>query len=204
MPVATRPVPTLSARPRRPRSLAPAAALLLALATGCARRPDDPALAFIRETLRKGDRLILLRVLDVPAQDHLAAVVAVAGGKPELRLYERQAGGPYALALTEQQGDAFANLALEDVNADGQDEILATWSGGHLETLEVLGRTGTGGYRNLFLNAGRQIEKRYDAAGRVEFWITSRTYAEGAGQPPAYETSVFRWDGERFSEAKRR
>jgi len=198
------PAPTRPMRPRWPRNLTPTVALLLALAAGCARRPDDPALAFVLQTLKKGDRLILLRVLDAPAQDRLAAVVAVAGGKPELRIYERQEGGRYALALTEQQGDAFANLVLEDLNADGQDEIVATWSGGHLETLEVLGRTGPGAYRNLFLNAGRQIEKRYDPAGRAEFWITSRTYAEAAGQPPAYETTVFRWDGEKFAEAKGR
>src|SRR5439155_929742 len=60
------PAPTRPMRPRSPRNLTPTVALLLALAPGCARRPDDPARAFVLQTLKKGDRLILLPVLDAP------------------------------------------------------------------------------------------------------------------------------------------
>lgn len=174
-----------------------------ALLAGCGRRPDDPALELLRGALRPGDRLLLLRVLDPGTGDRIAAVVAPGGARPQLRFYEKSGGGPYALVHTEQQGDAFGNLSVEDVNADGREEVLASWSGGHLETLEVLRRDDAGAWTTLFLNAGRQIEKRYDPAGRVEFFITSRTYEEAPGQPPAYATSIFRWDGARFSESRR-
>ncbi len=56
----------------------------------------------------------------------------------------------------------------------------------------------------IFQNAGRQVEKRYGPAGLVEFWITSRTYEEGPGQTPAYETTVYRWERDRYVEAPAR
>ncbi len=180
------------------------AVLLLALAAACARgRPDDPALLALARALHPGDRLILARVLDPDVGDRVAAVVRPGGGKPELRIYERRGNGD-ALVHTVQRGELFHNLALEDVTGDGQDEILSTWTGGHLEILEVTARAADGTYATLFQNAGQEIERRYGPGGAVEFWITSRTYEEKAGQPPSYDTTVYRWDGKAFSEIKKR
>jgi hypothetical protein len=172
----------------------------VALPVACARRPEDPAVSMLVRTLQPGERLILARVLDPEAGEGIVAVVGAVGGKPELRIYEKRRGA-YAVVHREQQGDLFRNLTLEDVNADGRDEILATWTGGHLETLEVISRGEDGAYTTLFQNAGREIEKRYGPAGTVEFWITSRTYEERPGQPATYDTTAYRWDGQKFAEA---
>ena len=131
----------------------------------------------------------------------MAMVVGSATGKPELRVYERTGGGDYLLKHTAQQGDAFRNLSLEDVDGDGHDEIVATWEGGHLEIVEVIARGPDGSYRSIFQNAGRQIERRYNSAGLIEFWITSRTYGEGPGESPVYATTVYRFEGGKFVEA---
>ncbi|HEU4403237.1 MAG TPA: hypothetical protein VFT43_14165 [Candidatus Polarisedimenticolia bacterium] len=189
----------------RTRGLVLAISFTLAglLAGSCARRSDDPGLSMLRETLRPGERVLLSRVLDPETGDRIAVVVVPAGGRPELRVYERHGSRGFALAFTAQQGDRFQNLDLEDVDADGRDEILATWEGGHLETLEVIARGEDGSYRTLFQNAGRQIERRYGPTGALEFWITSRTYEETPGQPAAYDTTVYRWDGAKFAEARR-
>lgn len=172
--------------------------LPLLLATACARHAADPMLSFLATTLEPGDRLVLARALDADAA-HVASVVTTKEGKPELRLYDRGTGGSYSKALTLQKGDEFRNLTLEDVDGDGRPEILSTWEGGHLEIVEVTSQGPP--YKSLFQNAGRQIEKRYDAAGLLEFWITSRTYDEPPGQPPAYATTVYRFSGGAFVES---
>lgn len=189
------------------RRLAPAAALGLALLTpACGRgRPDDPLLGAVGRILRPGERLALFRPFGPETGERFVAVVRTAGGKTELRVYERRAApGDYAVAYAEQQGDLFHNLVLEDVDADGQEDIVATWTGGHLEILDVIARDQGGAYRSLFQNAGQQIERHFGPDGAVEFWITSRTYRESPGQAPTYETLVFRWNGTRFSEAPKR
>ncbi len=148
---------------------------------------------------------MLLRALDPETDTRFAAVVRTAAGKSELRVYERRAGpGGYLLAHVEQQGDRFHNLVLEDVDGDGQEEMIATWAGGHLEVLDVIARGQDGTYRSLFQNAGQEIETHYGPEGALEFWITSRTYKERPGQAPAYDTAIYRWDGKRFSEAPKR
>lgn len=201
-PPRVRPIP--AARAIR-RSLAVAAAVLAVAAwlPACRSRPGDPATAMLAKVLHGGDRLVFLRTLD-PEGTRIAAVVDTAAGKPELRVYEGGNGREYAVAHTAQQGDAFRNLALVDVDLDGQEEIVVTWEGGHLELVEVIARGQDGAYRVIFQNAGRQIETRYDVAGRVEFWITSRTYEEGPRQAAAYETTVYRLDNGRYAESPAR
>lgn len=175
-------------------------ALLLALCAGaCASRPDDPVLGLLGRSLLPGDRALLVRTLD-PEGTRLAAVIATAAGKPELRFYERQGPKRYLLVHTAQQGDSFRNLSLEDVDGDGKDEIVATWEGGHLEIVEVIARGRDNAYRSIFQNAGRQIERRYGPAGLIEFWITSRTYEEGPGETPAYATTVYGFEGGKYVE----
>jgi len=157
-----------------------AAVLLAALGPcACARRPDDPVLLLLRSTLKRGDRVVLARALD-PQTSRVAAVVDTTAGKPELRFYEQKVPGQYALVHTVQEGDSFKNLSVEDVDGDGKDEIVTTWEGGH------------------------QVEKRYDPAGLVEFWITSRTYDEAPGQPAAYGTTIYRLSGGKYVEAARK
>ena len=183
----------------RPLLVAATVMALAAWLPACRSRSGDPAILAISRLFQKGDRLILLRALD-PAATRVAAVVNTAAGKPELRIYEGSGKG-YVQAHTDSQGDAFKNLALMDVDLDGQEEMVVTWEGGHLEMIEVIARDPSGAYRTIFQNAGRQVEARYDAAGRIEFWITSRTYEEGPRQSPDYETDVYRWDKGGYSEA---
>lgn len=185
----------------RPLLLA-AAVVLAAWLPACRSRPGDPVLQAVARVLKKGDRLVFLRAID-PAATRIAAVVDTAAGKPELRIYERGGGQSLVQAHTASQGDAFKNLALLDVDLDGQEEIVATWEGGHLEMIDVIARDSGGAYRTIFQNAGRQVEARYDQAGRIEFWITSRTYAEGPAQAPDYETDVYRWEKGAFTVAPR-
>ena len=199
-PPRARPIPAARAI-RRSLSVAAAALVVAAWLPACRSRADDPATAMLAKVLNRGDRLIFLRTLD-PEGTRIAAVVDTAAGKPELRIYERGGGGKdYSVAHTARQGDAFRNLALLDVDLDGQEEIVVTWEGGKLEVVEVIARDQGGAYRAIFQNAGRQIERRYDPAGRVEFWITSRTYEEGPRQHPVYETTVYRLDNGRYAES---
>jgi hypothetical protein len=186
---------------RHPLLVAAAAVVLAACLPACRSRSGDPALLTVARLLQKGDRLVLLRALD-PEGTRVAAVVNTAAGKPELRIYESR-DGRYVQARTASQGDAFRNLALVDVDLDGQEELVVTWEGGHLEMIEVIARDPGGAYRTIFQNAGRQVEARYDAAGRIEFWITSRTYEEGPRQSPDYETDIYRWDKGGYAEAPR-
>jgi hypothetical protein len=169
----------------------------------CARRPDDPVLSLLRTTLKNGDRVILVRALD-PQATRVAAVIDTTAGKPELRFYEQKSAGQYALVHIVQEGDSFKNLSLEDLDGDGKDEIVTTWEGGHLEIIDVLSQAPDRSYRSIFQNAGRQVEKRYDPAGYVQFWITSRTYDEGPGEPPAYSTTVYRLVDGKYAEAPRK
>ena len=181
-----------------------AAALLAALgSSACTRGADDPALTLLRTSLKRGDRLVLARPLD-PLDKSVAVVIDTATGKPELRVYEQTGGSRYALVHTVQEGDAFKNLSIEDVDGDGKDELVTTWEGGHLEIVEVLAQGADHTWHPIFQNAGRQVEKRYDPAGRVEFWITSRTYDEGPGDAPAYATTVYRLAGGKYAEAPRK
>jgi hypothetical protein len=189
--------------PAAARGTAVAAAVLFGLGfLACARSADDPILALLAKTLKRGDRAVLVRALD-PQATRVAAVIETPAGKPELRFYEQKGPGKYALVHTTQQGDSFRNLSLEDVDGDGKDEVVTTWEGGHLEIVEVMAQGPDHAYSSILQNAGRQIEKRYDPAGRVEFWITSRTYAEEPGQSPAYATTVYRFSGGRYAEAPR-
>ena len=181
-----------------------AAGGLLALgALACAGRSDDPIVGLLRSNLKQGDRLILARVLDAQGT-HVAAVVDTKAGKPELRFYEQTRPGSFRMTQTAQQGDSFKNLSVEDLDGDGKDEIVSTWEGGHLEIIEVFAQGPGSGYRSIFQNAGRQVEKRYDPAGRVEYWITSRTYEEGPGEPPAYATTVYHLADGKYVETPRK
>ena len=180
-----------------------ATALLLVFGPTCSRRPDDPVLSLLGRTLKRGERIVLLRTLD-PEGTHVGMVVDSPAGKPELRVYEQRGSKEYALVHTAQQGDAFRNLSLEDVDGDGKDEIVVTWEGGHLELVEVISQEADHAYRSIFQNAGRQIEKRYSPAGQIEFWITSRTYGEGPGEAPAYATTVYRFENGKYIETTRK
>jgi len=182
-----------------------AAVLLLPAMAACApATTDDPAVRALERVLRPGDRLVLARALESGKGNRIAAVLQPAAGKPELRVYELGDGrAEPAVVHRSQQGDLFRNLVLEDVTGDGQEEILATWTGGQLEILEVLSRVPDGTYATLFHNGGQAIERRYGSGGVVEFWITSRTYEEAPGQPSTYAVAVYRWDGKAFSEIPR-
>ena len=182
------------------------AAVLAGACGACARRSADPALAALSAALAPGERVLLLRALGsgpgADPADRIAAIVRPAGGREELRVYERR-GGALALVHTERQGDLFRNLVVEDVDGDHHPDLVVTWEGGQLEILEVIVRGEDGVYRTLFQNAGQEIERRYGPGGAVEFWITSRTYEEGPGAPPIYASTPYRWDGKAFSEIKR-
>lgn len=197
--------PSSSRRPKAVRRAVWAAVTLLGAlgAPACTPRPDDPVLPLLRATLKHGDHVVLVRALD-PQAAGVAAVIDTPAGKPELRFYRRKGRGQYALVHTVQQGDSFKNLSVEDVDGDGKDEIVTTWEGGHLEIIDVIAQGTDPAYRSIFQNAGRQVEKRYDPAGLVEFWITSRTYDEGPGQPPAYATTVYRLKEGKYAEAPRK
>jgi hypothetical protein len=183
-----------------------AALLLVSVSAACAPAvTDDPAIRALERVLRPGDRLVLARSLDSGKGNRVAAVVRPGAGKPELRIYDLGDGrAEPAVVHRSQQGDFFRNLVLEDVTGDGQEEILATWTGGQLEILEVLGLAADGSYATLFHNGGQTIERRSTADGVAEFWITSRTYEEKPGQPPTYAVAVYRWDGSRFPEIQHR
>ncbi len=176
--------------------------MFCAAGTACRGRSDDQALVFLQRTLKPGERVLALRDLEAVAGGSFAAVVVAPGGKPELRILQTDGKGDFGTVFSTRQGDVFRTLALEDVNADGRDEILVTWRGGHLEMIEVIGRDAQGAWTSLFQEAGREIERRYGVVGTSEFWITSRTYEEGPDQAPAYTTTVYRWANDTFIESK--
>lgn len=189
-------MPRTALRPAADRVTAVRLAALLALAAGVAasgcRGREGPLPVVVRE-LAPGERVLALRDLDSVAARSVAAIIVAPGGKPELRIFQVDERGEYRVTHRSSQGDAFRNLDLEDVDADGRDEILVTWRGGHLEMIEVIARAEDGSCRTLFQNAGREIERRVGRDGRIEFWIGSRTYEENPGQPPAYDTAIYRF-----------
>jgi hypothetical protein len=176
-------------------------AIACAMGVACRDRGDDPVLAHLQRSLKRGERILALRDLESVAGGSFAVVVVAPGGKPEFRILQ-QDGDDFATVFSTRQGDLFRSFALEDVNADGRDEILVTWRGGHLEMIEVLGRDPQGAWTSLFQEAGREIERRHGVGGTSEFWITSRTYEEGPDQPPAHATTVYRWANGTFVESK--
>ncbi len=181
------------------------AALLGAALTGaCGDRPHDDPLIDLAPKLDPGERLIYIRTLDPTGSSRspegVVAVVAQPDDRLELRIYERRGEGS-ALAHRAAGGDRFLNLDLVDVNGDGRLDLIATWGGGHLTIVDVIGREKGGTYRSLFQNAGREVEIRHGPGGSVGFAITGRTFEEGAGQPPVYETTLYRWDGAAFTVA---
>ena len=186
-----------------PRTMLSALILSGFLWAGCGSPPSDPALQILNRVIEGGERLILLRSLDTgrasAPEDRFIAVVRPGKGGPELRVYEVRSAG-VDLLYTTRQGDSFREVALVDVIADGRAEIVSTWGGGHLEFIEVTGRREGGTYAPLFQNAGREVERRLGPGGMTDFLITSRTYEELVGQPPAYETALYRWNGETFAE----
>jgi len=196
---------TPPARPDRRRRAAIAAGVLVLAwgAVACrSRNSADPVMALLRSTLKQGDRLVMARSLDQEGT-RFAVVVAPAAGKPELRFYESRTPGVFGLMRVTQQGEGFRNLTIEDADADGRDEYVVTWEGGHLEIIEVIARGQDGSYTSVLQNAGRQVEKRYTPSGQLEFWITSRTYDEKPGQPQGYETTVYTWKDGKYVEVPR-
>ena len=188
-------------RPGRPSPLLP---LLLGaiVATGCADRGSGVPLTRLTESLDPGERLLYVRALEPETPDKapeaIVAVVEDSEERLELRVYE-DAHDRLSLSHRSPGGERFRNVDLIDVNADGRRDIVATWEGGHLTILEVFARRDDRTYQSIFQNAGREVEIRHAAGGGVEFFITSRTYEEGPGQPPIYESERYRWDGDHIA-----
>lgn len=201
----------MSRRPQAAGTLL-AAACLAAIAPGCDRSsgPEASASRFpgLGQVVAEGESAILARRLagdaaapqgQGPAGDLLIVVVRMADGHEELRV-AAMVDGKLAVRHASRAGDEFRNLAIEDVNADGRPEIVSRWLGGQLDVVEVLAADASGAWKPILQNAGQSIEERRRADSSVGFWITSRTYEEGAGLPPIYETHVWRWDGSAFTE----
>ncbi len=169
----------------------------------CGGDAGDPVLDGLAAVLAPDERLLQMQLLDPESPDAVAAVVQEPGGGQELRIYERDGDRPYRARYRSRQGDRLSNLELEDVTGDGREEILATWSGGRLEILEVVERQPDGSYVTIFENGGRGIERRDSPDGGREIRVTSRTYAEEGGEPPAYEMTIYRYDGDRFAPVPR-
>jgi len=129
----------------------------------------------------------------------LIAVVRMADGHEEMRVAASD-NGRYAVRHASRAGDEFRNLVVEDVNADGHPEIVSRWLGGQLDVVEVLARAAGGDWKPILQNAGQSVEERRRPDQSIGFWITSRTYEEGVGLPPVFETRVWRWDGSAFTE----
>jgi hypothetical protein len=183
-------------------------ALLVPIAAcqGLGPAPGGPD---VRGLLKRGETLVLFRnVAAAPAPgtpgaasavpEFTVVVVKQADGKLELRVGEHRPRGA-AQVHASRPGDEFRNLAIEDVNSDGRPEIVSTWLGGQLEIVEVLGRSDDGAWKPILQNAGQIIEERRLSDRSTAFWITSRTYEEESGQPPIFETVVYRWDGSAFN-----
>lgn len=192
-------------------AIAVLAPLVSVLALGCrGGRGEAPgaipglaAVAGDKETVVFARRF----ALGAPGAGHaeplaLVAVIKMTDGHEEMRVAEPVADG-FKRVYATRPGDEFRNLAIEDVNADGQPEIVGRWAGGQLEVVEVDGRAPQGGWRSLLQNAGQMIEERRRADRTVDFWITSRTYEEEAGLPPVFETRIWRWSGAAYTEAQR-
>ncbi len=183
---------------RRSSSAAFAACLLLAACSGAA---DDPALDALRKSLSRGERLLQMRILEPASEGAIAAVVQPAGKEPELRIHERDRSGDSVVRCRSRLGDTLRVLEAEDLDGDGREEVLATWIGGHLEILEILKREADGSCRTLFQDGGQAVVRRLGPGGATEIRVTSRTYDEEAGQPPVYDTTIYRWTGDAFESA---
>jgi hypothetical protein len=188
-----------------------AAACLAAIAAACGRLGSSPAASpfpGLEQVVAAGETTLLARRLppDTAAPKTsgddgglLVAVVRMADGHEEMRVAETEKGR-FTVRHASRAGDEFRNLVLEDVNADGRPEIVSRWLGGQLDVVEVLGRVAGGDWKPILQNAGQSVEERRRPDGSIGFWITSRTYDEGAGLPPIFETRVWRWDGSAFTE----
>lgn len=177
--------------------------LLVLPIAACGGDAGDPVLDGLAAVLAPDERLLQMRLLDPESSGAVAAVVRESGGGQELRIYEREGDGAFRARHRSRQGDQLSKLELEDLTGDGREEILATWSGGRLEILEVVARRPDGSYATIFENGGRRIERGYAPDGGREIRVTSRTYEEEQGQPPVYEVTTYRYDGERFIPAPR-
>ena len=192
--------------------LAPGLALLGPVAlSACRGGVEAASRSDVAGLLEPREKLLLLRRVPAspaegspgapaPVPELLAAVVQMPDGKLELRIAEQRPQGRVR-THSSRPGDEFRNLTVEDLNADGQPEIVSTWTGGQLEVVEVLGRSVAGDWNVLLQNAGQVIEERHQPDRSTSFWITSRTYEEEPGQPPVYQTTVYRWDGAAFTQA---
>jgi hypothetical protein len=183
--------------------------VMILLTSACRRGAPSPLVPDLGELLGPGESLMMLRRVPSTPQpgspgalgaEHelLIAVVREASGKVELRVGEQRTQG-LIVAHASSAGDEFRNLAVEDVNGDGRPEMVSFWTGGQLAVVEVLGRNPAGAWAVLLQDAGQIVEERHLPDGTLSFWITSRTYEEESQQPPVYQTTVFRWDGSRFS-----
>ncbi len=188
-----------------------AAACLAAITAACGRMGTSAAgspFPGLEQVVAAGETTLLARRLPPDATTPttsgeggglLVAVVRMADGHEEMRIAEA-ANGRFTVRHASRAGDEFRNLVVEDVNADGRPEIVSRWLGGQLDVVEVLARAADGDWKPILQNAGQSVEERRRPNGGVGFWITSRTYEEGAGLPPVFETRVWRWDGSAFTE----
>ena len=167
--------------------------------SGCRATGDGGALAHVAEVVKSGEAAVLVRTLPPPAPSgSLAVVVTGKDGKVELRIAE-PGGSGLVVVHTSRPGDEFRNLSVEDVTGDDAPEVVTSWIGGQLEVVEVLGRA-SGTWTSLLMNGGQEVETRRRPDHTTAFWVTSRTYEEGAGQPPVYQTTIYSWDGKQFRE----
>lgn len=175
----------------------------------CRRPAPDSLLGDLTGLVRPGEVLLLLRRVpaapapgspgaSAPVPELQVLVVKLPDGKTELRIGEQRSQGRVQVHAS-RPGDEFRNLTVEDVNADGRPEVVTQWQGGQLEVVEVLGRDPGGSWSPLLQNAGQIVEERRLPDRTTAFFITSRTYEEEAGQPPVYETLIYRWDGKGFT-----
>lgn len=186
------------------------ACLAALLAGGCRSGAAPAASPFtgLEQIVAAGETALLARRMPAPPATPggpasgatlLIAVVRMADGHEELRVAAEE-NGRYAVRHASRAGDEFRNLAVEDVTADDRPEIVSRWVGGQLDVVEVLAQDAAGAWKPILQNAGQSIEERRRSDRSVGFWITSRTYEEGAGLPPIFETRVWRWDGSAFVE----
>ena len=183
------------------------AAALLGVACGlsaCRGTGGAADLRGVPDLVQPGEALQMARALPAApgAAEAVAVVVRTADKHDELRVGQRSSSG-WKVARSSRPGDEFRNLLVEDVNADGRPDLVSRWAGGQIEIVEVLGRGADGSWSALLQNGAEVIEERRRPDRTVAFWLTSRTYEEGPGHPPVYETTVYGWNGHAFAEEPR-